>query len=73
MDLLKSMRANREVNGLTQQVEKITIAKPAKSEIAPGTKAMRLHIIEKKPKHKAVKEHLEAIIAKECETSSDEE
>jgi hypothetical protein len=43
------------------------------TEASPGTKAMRLHIIEKKPKPKTVKEHLEAIIAQECESSSDED
>jgi hypothetical protein len=50
---------------------------PTKAERAkentPGSKAMRAFIIEEKPTKKIVKEHFEAIIAAECETSSDEE
>ena len=74
MDLLKAMRANREASGLTQQVEKMAVTKSSnKSEIAPGTKTMRKHIIDEKPGKKVVKTHIEAIIAHECESSSEEE
>lgn len=75
MDLLKNMSANRQVAGLSLQMEKLSVEKKGKSstEATPGTKAMRLHIIEKKPGKKVVKDHLEAIIAQECESSSDED
>lgn len=74
MDLLRTMAGNRQANGL--MVEQKNEAKhkiTEKSEIMPGTKAMRRHIIEEKPSKKVVKAHIEAIIAHECETSSDEE
>jgi len=74
MDLLRTMAGNRQATGM--MVEQKGEAKQKvtdKGEIMPGTKAMRMYIIDKKPKHKTVKEHLEAIIARECETSSDEE
>lgn len=51
--------------------------KPTKTERAkehvPGSKSMRLFIIEEKPTHKVVKEHLQAICDAECVSSSDEE
>lgn len=75
MDLLKNMSANRQVAGLTLQMEKASIEKKekGKTEAAAGSKAMRKHIIDKKPGKKVVKEHLEAIISQECESSSDED
>lgn len=75
MDLLRTMNANRQAQGLVNEIPKPTeLPKPTKQEKpAPGTKAMRKYIIEKKPKKKDVKEHFEMIIAEECESSSEEE
>lgn len=80
MDLLKSMIANRASapvapvpqprRGSGRKVA--TKAERAKA-IGPGTRAMRAFIIEEKPGKKVVKEHLEAIIAAECASSSDED
>lgn len=84
MDLLKTMVANRQSQGL-QNVKKEEPKAPVMPMVsnlisnkfaqykAPGSKAMRKHIIEETPGKKVVKEHLEAIIARECESSSDEE
>lgn len=66
------MKANRETAGLTIQMQKMAVSKSS-DEIAAGTKVMRQHIIHEKPSKKIVKEHIEAIIAQECESSSDEE
>lgn len=75
MDLLRTMTANRQAQGLVSEpIKPNQLPKPAtKEKPAPGTKAMRKYIIEKKPKKKDVKEHLEMIIAQECESSSEEE
>lgn len=43
------------------------------ADIPPGTRAMRRFIIQEKPGKKVVKEHLSALIARECESSSEEE
>ena len=80
MDLLKTMIANRA------QMPTVSDPKPRKSkgrkeptktekakEQTPGSKAMRKFICEEKPPKKIVKEHLEAIIAAECASSSDED
>ena len=42
---------------------------PKPTEDVPGTKSYRLKIIEDKPSKKKVKDHLEALIARECEES----
>lgn len=42
-------------------------------EQTPGSRTMRAFIIEEKPAKKCVKDHLDAIIDKECETSSEED
>lgn len=75
MDLLKNMMANRQAAGLVPQPKANQLPRPASSneKPAPGTKAMKHYIIAKKPKGKAVKEHFEAIIAQECESSSESE
>ena len=75
MDLLRTMASNRQAQGLVNEIPKANeLPKPKSSEKpAPGTKAMRKYIIEKKPKKKDVKEHFEMIIAQECESSSEEE
>lgn len=74
MDLLRHMRANRESQGLTPTLTELPKPTSKNAEKpSPGTKAMRKYIIEKKPKKKDVKEHLESIITQECESSSEEE
>ena len=77
MDLLKNMMANRQAQGLHQvqplKANELPKPKVSSEKPAPGTKAMRMYIIEKKPAKKAIKEHFEAIIAQECESSSDED
>lgn len=80
MDLLKAMVANRqgmkEVRDPTPRSRQGR-KKPSKTEqaksIPAGSRAMRSFICEEKPGKKVVKEHLEAMIAAECETSSEEE
>lgn len=80
MDLLKAMIANRQtakvVSDPTPRRRKGE-KKPSKTErakdVPPGTKAMRSFIIEEKPPKKVVKDHLEAMIALECESSSEDE
>ena len=82
MDLLKMIAANRQTQAQVQKapveerpkMSKIKgtpsgLVKPA--ENVPGTKSYRNMIIEDKPTKKKVKEHLEAIIAFECESSDD--
>lgn len=79
MDLLKSMIANRQnakaVSDPVPRREKGR-RKPSKAEkakeIPAGTRAMRNFICEEKPPKKVVKDHLEAMIAYECESSSEE-
>lgn len=82
MDLLKSMIANRQSSvrppsDPTPRNRGSSRKKPSKTEqaksIPAGTRAMRSFICEEKPPKKVVKEHLEAMIARECESSSDEE
>lgn len=82
MDLLKQMMENRKMAGLTMQMEKTTIStrsesisktKSEKEEIERGSRRFRRFIIENKPGKKDVKEHLQAIVDAECESSSEEE
>ena len=79
MDLLKSMIANRQTAKVVSDPtpRRRSGKKPSKTEkakeIPAGTRAMKAFIIEEKPPKKVVKEHLEAIIARECESSSDED
>ena len=79
MDLLKSMIANRKAHPAVDPKPTRGRAgrKPTKADRAkeqtPGSRSMRAFIIEEKPSKKIVKDHLEAIVAKECETSSEEE
>lgn len=84
MDLLRMIQANRKAVLEVQKappedrkkMKKIRgtpsgLAQP--TDNVPGTKAFRNMIIEEKPNKKKVKEHLEGLIAFECESSSDEE
>lgn len=78
MDLLRSMAANRAAAPMVHDpAPRDTGRKPSKSErakeIPPGTRAMRRFIITETPAKKVVKEHLEALIAQACESSSDED
>ena len=83
MDLLKSMLANRQTGVVLNDPKPRTASqrggrkKPTKTERAkehtPGSRSMRAFIIEEKPSAKIVKEHFDAIIEQECESSSDEE
>lgn len=76
MDLLRSMIANRaqmpggpsDPKPRADRKKKETKADRAK-ENTPGSRAMRKFIIEEKPGKKVVREHLEAMIAAECESS----
>ena len=76
MDLLKSMMANRQAASVVidprpsapERSGKKTKAKKEPSS-APGSKAMRHHIIQEKPSKKVVKEHIRAIVEEECESS----
>lgn len=79
MDLLRAMKANREAAGtlsdpapVRESGKKQTKTDRAK-EIPPGTRAMRKFIIAETPGKKVVKEHLEALIAQACESSSEDE
>jgi hypothetical protein len=86
MDLLKSMMANRQAMSVVVDPRpsadvrsgKKTSApkpktKPMTGNAVPGSKAMRHHIIEEKPGKKVVREHIRALIEKECESSSEED
>jgi hypothetical protein len=81
MDLLRAMAANRQAKGVDvidpapapkKGQKKESKAQKAKRMTA-GTREMRHFIIEEKPSKKVVKDHLEAIIARECATSSEED
>lgn len=80
MDLLKSMIANRQMAAKppsdpaprSRGGKKQSKTERAK-EVPAGTRAMRTFICTEKPPKKVVKEHLEAMIAMECESSSEED
>jgi hypothetical protein len=79
MDLLKQMLATRQQMGVVndpkprraKSAKKETKADRAKENV-PGSRAMRKFIIDETPSKKIVKEHLEAIIARECESSDED-
>ena len=79
MDLLRQMLATREKMGnvtdpkprRARSAKKETKADRAKENV-PGSRAMRKFIIDETPSKKIVKEHLEAIIARECESSDED-
>lgn len=80
MDLLKMMAANRAQMATVSDPKpapKSGRKKPSKTERAkehtPGSRSMRQFIIDEKPAAKIVREHFDAIIEAECQTSSDEE
>lgn len=83
MDLLKLIAQNRQAQA---EVKKAPVEERAKmkktrgtpttlpqpSEEVPGTKSYRRMIIEEKPSKKVVREHIESLIAFECESSDEE-
>ena len=83
MDLLKQMIANRDAkgmgNGLVQppppsKTGRRKTPKEEKQEAhEPGSKSMRLFIIEEKPGKKVVRKHFAAIVDKECASDSEED
>lgn len=82
MDLLKSMVANRHAAGggaladpkpRAQKGRKAPTKTERAAENVPGSRAMRKFIIEEKPGKKVVKDHLQSILDRACESSSDEE
>jgi len=83
MDLLRMLQQNRKALAEVQKapveerskMRKIRgtpsgLAKP--TEDVPGTKSYRNKIIQEKPSKKKVKEHIEALIAFECESSDED-
>ena len=81
MDIIRKVEASRQSKGLidkpmqsaaTHGGKKMTKAQRAKEHEA-GSRSMRHFIIEEKPSKKVVVEHFEALIAQECQSSSDEE
>lgn len=78
MDLLRTMLANRkQMSSIDDPKPRRTAAKKETKadrakENAPGSRAMRKFIVDEKPGKKVVKEHLEAIIAAECESSDED-
>ena len=83
MDLLRMIAQNRQTQ---VEVKKAPVEERAKmkkimgtpsglpqpAEDIPGTKSYRATIIEDKPSKKKVREHLEALIAFECESSAED-
>ena len=73
------MIANRKAQGLVvdPQPRRDDGKKPTKTEKAkerePGTKAMRIFIIEEKPGKKVVREHFKALVEMECASESDDD
>jgi hypothetical protein len=62
MDLLKTMLENRKVNHITDKAGKMTITHTSTKQ----------EIIEKKPKHKKLKEYFETIVER-CIEEEDED
>jgi hypothetical protein len=78
MDLIRKIEANRQAKGLLpDMMTKQSGKKPSKAERAKqyesGSRGMRSFIINDKPNKKIVVKHFEALIAQECQSSSDEE
>ena len=65
MDLLRMMSANRQTNGITSQMATVSITPPT-------PKSSKQEIIEKKPKHKKLREHFEAIVERVCSENESE-
>lgn len=81
MDLLKQMMANREAKGMGNGLvvppppSKTGRRKPTKEQKSegqePGSKSMRIFIIEEKPSKKVVRKHFLALVEKECASESE--
>ena len=83
MDLLRMIQQNRaaqvevkkapvEERSKMKKIKGTPSGLPEPAEEVPGTKSYRRMIIEEKPSKKKVKEHLEAMIAYECESSDED-
>lgn len=80
MDLLRTMLANRQAQGLVMDPQPSaetgrkapTKPQKAKSKEA-GSKSMRIFIIEEKPGKRVVREHFKALVEMECTSDSDSE
>ena len=80
MDLLKAMVANRRAAGgppvdpkpRAQKARKAPTKTERAAENTPGSRAMRKFITDEKPSKKVVKDHLQAILDRACESSDDE-
>lgn len=80
MDLLRTMMANRKASAVVVDIRPTAPersgkkkSKPEPPSSAPGSRAMRQFIIEEKPSKKIVREHMKAIIDRECESDSESE
>lgn len=77
MDLLRIMIANRQAQGLVidpqpRRAEGKKVSKTEKAkEREPGSKSMRIFIIEEKPSKKVVRDHFKALVEKECVSDSE--
>jgi len=74
MDLLRTMVQNREASGMSMRKENVkkTTKKPqADDGIPPGTKRYRDYIVAKKPNHKKLKAHFNAMVEKLTESDSE--
>lgn len=69
MDLLRTMKANREASGITAQMKSMSIG----GLPSPQKMSLKAEIIEKKPKHKKVKEYFEQIVQRACDENSESE
>jgi hypothetical protein len=59
------MSANRQTNGITSKMATVSITPPT-------PKSSKQEIIEKKPKHKKLREHFEAIVERVCSENESE-
>ena len=82
MDLLRTMMANRQAQGVQNIVDPKPASKKGEKKesksarakrIASGSREMRHFIIEEKPSKKVVRDHFLQLIEQECVSSSEEE
>lgn len=72
MDLLRMMSANRQTNGITSKMATVSLGTSPGFTGPPTPKSLKQEIIEKKPKHKKLREHFEAIIERVCSENESE-
>ena len=83
MDLLKSMLANRQAQGIhvvdpkptpqTGKGQKTETKAQRAKRISSGTREMRHFIIEEKPSKKVVRDHFLTLVEQECVSSDSED